>query len=78
MPIRVDRESRHRRAHGAHRAGRGLPAAHWLHAVHRGDAPAYLHEVKQADTAMVTVRIPGADAKRIHAALELLRAGHTV
>ncbi len=37
----------------------------------------YLHEVKQADTAMVTVRIPGADAKRIHAALELLRAGHS-
>jgi len=26
---------------------------------------------------MVTVRIPGADAKRIHAALELLRAGHS-
>ena len=37
----------------------------------------YLHEVKQADTAMVTVRIPGADAKRIHAAFELLRAGHS-
>ena len=37
----------------------------------------YLHEVKQADTVMVTLRIPGADAKRIHAALELLRAGHS-
>lgn len=37
----------------------------------------YLHEVKQADTLMVTLRIPGADAKRIHAALELLRAGHS-
>jgi acyl-CoA thioester hydrolase len=37
----------------------------------------YLHEVKQADTAMVNLRILGADAKRIHAAFELLRAGHT-
>jgi acyl-CoA thioester hydrolase len=37
----------------------------------------YLHEVKQADTAIVTLRIPGADAKRIHAAFELLRAGHS-
>jgi acyl-CoA thioester hydrolase len=36
----------------------------------------YLHEVKQADTAIVTVRILGIDAKRIHASLELLRAGH--
>jgi acyl-CoA thioester hydrolase len=36
----------------------------------------YLHEVKQDDTVMVTLRIAGADAKRIHAALELLRAGH--
>ena len=37
----------------------------------------YLHEVKQADTAIVNVRIAGADAKRIHAAFELLRAGHS-
>lgn len=37
----------------------------------------YLHEVKQADTVIVTARIAGADAKRIHAAFELLRAGHT-
>ena len=36
----------------------------------------FLHEVKQADTATVAVRIAGADSKRIHAALELLRAGH--
>jgi acyl-CoA thioester hydrolase len=36
----------------------------------------YLHEVKQADTAIVTLRILGLDSKRIHAALELLRAGH--
>jgi acyl-CoA thioester hydrolase len=36
----------------------------------------YLHEVQQADTAVLTVRIAGADAKRIHAAFELLRAGH--
>jgi acyl-CoA thioester hydrolase len=36
----------------------------------------FLHEVKQADTAVLTVRIAGADAKRIHAAFELLRAGH--
>ena len=36
----------------------------------------YLREVKQADTAVVTVRILGLDAKRIHAALELLRTGH--
>ena len=35
----------------------------------------FLHEVKQADMVMVTLRIPGADAKRIHAAFELLRAG---
>jgi acyl-CoA thioester hydrolase len=37
----------------------------------------YLHEVKQADTALLSVRIAGADAKRIHAAFELLRAGHS-
>ena len=36
----------------------------------------YLHEVKQSDTAVVTLRILGVDAKRIHAALELLRAGN--
>jgi acyl-CoA thioester hydrolase len=36
----------------------------------------FLHEVKQADTAVVTLRILGVDAKRIHAALELMRAGH--
>src|SRR5262249_24991621 len=35
----------------------------------------FLHEVKQSDTAVVTVRIVGADHKRIHAAFELLRAG---
>jgi acyl-CoA thioester hydrolase len=35
----------------------------------------YLHEVKQADTAVVTLRLLGVDTKRIHAALELLRAG---
>lgn len=37
----------------------------------------YLHEVKATDTAIVTVRIAGADRKRIHAAFEILRAGHT-
>jgi acyl-CoA thioester hydrolase len=37
----------------------------------------FLHEVRQADTAMVAVRITGADSKRIHAAFELLRTGHT-
>jgi betainyl-CoA thioesterase len=37
----------------------------------------YLHEVKAADTAIVTVRVAGADHKRIHAAFEILRAGHT-
>jgi len=37
----------------------------------------YLQEVKQSDTAVVTLRILGLDAKRIHAAFELLRAGHT-
>lgn len=36
----------------------------------------YLHEVKQTDTAVVALRLLGVDAKRIHAALELLRAGH--
>jgi len=37
----------------------------------------YLHEVKAADAVIVTVRIAGADHKRIHAAFEILRAGHT-
>ncbi len=36
----------------------------------------FLHEVKQSDTAVVTLRVLGFDAKRIHVALELLRAGH--
>jgi acyl-CoA thioester hydrolase len=35
----------------------------------------YLHEVKASDSAVVTVRIAGVDHKRIHAALEILRAG---
>jgi acyl-CoA thioester hydrolase len=35
----------------------------------------YLQEVKASDTAVVTVRITGADHKRIHAAFEILRAG---
>jgi len=35
----------------------------------------FLKEVKHGDTAVVTLRILGLDAKRIHAALELLRAG---
>jgi acyl-CoA thioester hydrolase len=34
----------------------------------------YLHEMKQTDTATVSVRIAGADHKRIHAAFEILRA----
>jgi acyl-CoA thioester hydrolase len=33
----------------------------------------YLHEVKASDSAVVTVRILGADHKRIHAAFELTR-----
>ncbi|TLY57437.1 MAG: thioesterase [Gammaproteobacteria bacterium] len=37
----------------------------------------YLDEVKATDTALVGVRIVGADHKRIHAAFEILRAGHT-
>jgi acyl-CoA thioester hydrolase len=37
----------------------------------------YLQEVKQTDTALVTMRILGADAKRIHAAFELASAGAT-
>ena len=37
----------------------------------------YLHEVKQTDTALVAMRILGADAKRIHAAFELTSAGST-
>jgi acyl-CoA thioester hydrolase len=36
----------------------------------------FLHEVKQADTASVMVRIAGLDHKRIHAAFEIARAGH--
>jgi len=36
----------------------------------------YLHEVKQADTAIVTLRILGTDSKRVHVSLELLRAGN--
>jgi acyl-CoA thioester hydrolase len=35
----------------------------------------YLHEMKESDTAVVTVRIAGADHKRIHAAFEIVRAG---
>lgn len=37
----------------------------------------YLHEVKQSDVAVVTLRILGVDAKRLHVALELVRAGGT-
>ena len=37
----------------------------------------YLQEVKETDTVIVTIRLLGVDSKRIHAALELLRAGHT-
>jgi acyl-CoA thioester hydrolase len=37
----------------------------------------YLQEVKQTDTALVTMRILGADAKRIHVAFELASAGAT-
>ena len=36
----------------------------------------FLREVKQSDRVAVTVRILDADHKRIHAAFELLRAGH--
>jgi acyl-CoA thioester hydrolase len=35
----------------------------------------YLHEVKATDTALVRVRIVGADHKRIHADFEMMRAG---
>ncbi len=35
----------------------------------------YLDEVKATDTALVSVRIVGADHKRIHAAFEIRRAG---
>jgi acyl-CoA thioester hydrolase len=35
----------------------------------------FLHEVKQNDVANVTLRLLGFDSKRIHVALELLRAG---
>ena len=37
----------------------------------------YLQEVKHTDTALVTMRILGADAKRIHGAFELASAGST-
>ena len=37
----------------------------------------YLQEVKKTDTAVITLRLLGVDSKRIHAGLELLRAGHT-
>jgi acyl-CoA thioester hydrolase len=37
----------------------------------------YLQEVKQSDTAEVRTRLLGSDRKRIHAAFELLRAGHS-
>jgi len=37
----------------------------------------YLHEVRQTDTVDVSVRIVGADAKRIHAAFEIQRSGHS-
>lgn len=36
----------------------------------------YLNEVKATDTAVVSVRIAGADHKRIHAAFEIACAGH--
>jgi acyl-CoA thioester hydrolase len=36
----------------------------------------FLHEVKQADTVAVEVRILAVDRKRIHAAFELARTGH--
>jgi acyl-CoA thioester hydrolase len=36
----------------------------------------FLHEIKQADTVNVALRIAGLDRKRIHAAFELQRAGH--
>ena len=36
----------------------------------------YLAEVKATDTAVVSVRIAGADHKRVHAAFEIARAGH--
>jgi acyl-CoA thioester hydrolase len=36
----------------------------------------YLHEVRQSDQLSVLVRIVAADHKRIHAAFEILRAGH--
>ena len=35
----------------------------------------YLHEVKASDRALVSVRIAGADHRRIHAAFEICRAG---
>jgi acyl-CoA thioester hydrolase len=35
----------------------------------------YLHEVHRSDTVMVSVRIEGADHKRIHATFEMRRSG---
>jgi len=37
----------------------------------------YLREVKKSDTVLVTVRMLGADQKRIHAAFDLAREGDT-
>ena len=37
----------------------------------------FLREVKSADTAAVAVRVLGADRKRLHAAFDLARAGHS-
>ncbi len=37
----------------------------------------YLREVKKSDTVLVTVRMLGADPKRIHAAFDLVREGDT-
>jgi acyl-CoA thioester hydrolase len=37
----------------------------------------YLREVKKSDTALVSVRMLGADHKRIHAAFDLTREGDT-
>jgi len=36
----------------------------------------FLQEVKQADTAVVNVRLLGVDQKRMHTAFEIERAGH--
>jgi acyl-CoA thioester hydrolase len=37
----------------------------------------FLHEVRHTDTVDVSVRIAGADARRVHAAFEINRSGHT-